>query len=48
VDAVDGANVYAGAVFDVDARLGDDVRHGRLLYRREQRIDQFPSALEER
>jgi hypothetical protein len=29
VDAVDGTDVHAGEVFDVDARLGDDVRHGR-------------------
>jgi hypothetical protein len=28
VDAVDRADVDAGAVFDVDAGLGDDVRHG--------------------
>ena len=27
VDAVDRADVDAGAVFDVDAGLGDDVRH---------------------
>jgi hypothetical protein len=27
VDAVDGADVHAGEVFDVDAGLGDDVRH---------------------
>src|SRR5439155_1030679 len=48
VDAVDGANVDAGAIFDVDAWLGDDVRHGRLLYRRKEWIDQFTGALEER
>ena len=29
VDAVDRADVDAGAVFDVDAGLGDDVRHAR-------------------
>ena len=28
VDAVDRADVDARAIFDVDARLGDDVRHG--------------------
>jgi hypothetical protein len=28
VDAVDRADVQAGLVFDVDARLGDDVGHG--------------------
>ncbi len=27
VDAVDGTFVDAGAVFDIDARKGDDVRH---------------------
>jgi hypothetical protein len=27
VDAVDGADIDAGSVFDVDARLRDDVRH---------------------
>jgi hypothetical protein len=48
VDAVNGADVDAGTVFDVDARLGDDVRHGGLLYRREQAIDQLTRALEER
>jgi hypothetical protein len=31
VDAVDRADVNAGAVFDVDAGLGDDVRHGLKL-----------------
>jgi hypothetical protein len=31
VNAVDRADVYAGAVFDVDAGLGDDVRHSALL-----------------
>jgi hypothetical protein len=31
VDAVDRADVHAGQVFDVDAGLGDDVRHGFLL-----------------
>src|SRR6266508_2700031 len=30
VDAVDRADVYAGAVFDVDAGLGDDVGHPRV------------------
>src|SRR5439155_21527767 len=48
VDAVHGADVDAGAVFDVDAGLGDDVRHGGLLYRRKQSIDQFPPAVEQR
>jgi hypothetical protein len=28
VDAVDRADVHARAIFDVDAGLGDDVRHG--------------------
>ena len=28
VDAVDRADIDAGAIFDVDARFGDDVRHG--------------------
>jgi hypothetical protein len=27
MDAVDGADVHAGQVFDVDAGLGDDVGH---------------------
>ena len=31
VDAVDRADVDAGAVFDVDTGLGDDVRHCALL-----------------
>jgi hypothetical protein len=31
VDAVDRADVHARPVFDVDAGLGDDVRHGRRL-----------------
>ena len=31
VDAVDRADVDAREIFDVDARLRDDVRHGRLL-----------------
>ncbi len=48
VDAVDGADVDAGAVLDVDARLGDDVRHGGLLYRRKKTVDQLARALEER
>jgi hypothetical protein len=39
VDAVDRADVHAGAVFDVDAGLGDDVGHAALLYRREQLLD---------
>jgi hypothetical protein len=29
VDAVDWADIDARLVFDVDARLGDDVRHAR-------------------
>src|SRR5829696_2478889 len=33
VDAVDGAYVHAGEVFDVDAGLGDDVRHAWRLTR---------------
>jgi hypothetical protein len=32
VDAVDRANVHAGAILDVDARLGDHVCHGDLFY----------------
>jgi hypothetical protein len=32
VDAVDGAHVDAREVFDVDAGLGDDVRHGASVY----------------
>jgi hypothetical protein len=31
VDAVDRTDVDAGAIFDVDAGLGDDVRHTALL-----------------
>jgi hypothetical protein len=31
VDAIDRAHVDAGTVFDVDAGLGDDVRHSALL-----------------
>ena len=34
MDAVDRADIDAGAILDVDARLGDHVRHGGLLYRR--------------
>src|SRR4051794_30416342 len=32
VDAVDGTDVDAREVFDVDAGLGDDVRHGGSVY----------------
>jgi hypothetical protein len=32
VDAVDRADVDAREVFDVDARLGDDVRHVESVY----------------
>jgi hypothetical protein len=39
VDAVDGADVDARAVFDVDAGLGDDVGHAGLLYRGQQLLD---------
>jgi hypothetical protein len=35
MDAVDGTNVDAGLVHDVDTGLTDDVRHCELLYRRE-------------
>src|SRR5215204_3480797 len=48
VDAVDGADVHAGEVFDVDAGLGDDVRHAwRLTTRSAPRQAQAraPSAL---
>src|SRR5437764_119120 len=38
VDAIDGADVDARAILDVDAGLGDDVRHGGLLYRRKKRV----------
>jgi hypothetical protein len=31
VDAVDRADIHAGTVFDVDAGLGDDVRHSAVL-----------------
>src|SRR3954470_8185660 len=31
VNAVDGADVHARAILDVDARFRDDVRHGGLL-----------------
>ena len=31
VDAVDGAHVDAGEILDVDARLGDHVRHRKSL-----------------
>jgi hypothetical protein len=31
VDAVDRTDVDTGEVFDVDAGLGDDVRHDALL-----------------
>ena len=48
VDAVDRADIDAGAVLDVDAGLGDDVRHGGLLYRRKKSLDHFPPALEQR
>ena len=48
VYAIHGTNVDARLVFDVDARLSDDVRHGGLLYRGKQGIDQFARALEER
>jgi hypothetical protein len=30
VNAIDWADIDAGLVLDVDARLGDDVRHVRL------------------
>jgi hypothetical protein len=32
VDAVDRADVNAREIFDVDAGLGDDVRHGGPVY----------------
>jgi hypothetical protein len=48
VDAIDRANVDAGAVFDVDAGLSDDVRHGDLLYRREQLLDHLGTAVLQR
>ena len=48
VNAVDGAHVDARTILDVDARLGDDVRHGGLLYRCEKAVDQLAGALEER
>src|SRR5215208_2815516 len=32
VDAVDRADIHAGEVLDVDARLRDDVRHGGSVY----------------
>ena len=54
VDAVHGADVDAGSVFDVDTGLGDDVRHGGKLYPAGysadamQPLDHFPRALEER
>src|SRR5581483_359191 len=48
VDAVDGADIDAGAVFDVDAGLGDDVGHGGLLYRRQQLLDYLRTPLLER
>jgi len=48
VDAVHGADVDARLVLDVDAGLGDDVRHGGLLYRREQGIDHLMRPLEKR
>ena len=45
VDAVDRADVDAGAVFDVDAGLGDDVRHGpnsSEAQPRRQLVDELP------
>ena len=48
VDAVDRADIDAGAVLDVDAGLGDDVGHRESLYRRQQASNQLPGALEQR
>src|SRR5262249_46966584 len=48
VNAVHRTHVHARAIFDVDARLRDDVRHRGLLYRRQKTVDQFPRSLEER
>jgi hypothetical protein len=49
VDAVDGAHVHAGTVFDVDAGLSDDVRHwGGLLYWRRQLLDELSRPFLER
>ena len=48
VDAVHGADVDTGLVLDIDAGLGDDVRHGGLLYRRQQGIDHLMWTLEQR
>jgi hypothetical protein len=31
IDAVHRTDIHAGAVFDVDARLGDDVRHAFMF-----------------
>jgi hypothetical protein len=31
MDAVDGTNIHAGEIFDVDAGLGDDVGHRRAV-----------------
>jgi hypothetical protein len=42
VDAVDGADVDAGEVFDVDAGLGDDVRHRRTPPSRRPRVGLAP------
>ena len=53
VDAVDRTDVHAGAIFDVDARLGDDVRHAASLARGSERRrgqlgDETGDALDER
>src|ERR687887_303469 len=48
VDALLGTDVDAGAIFDVDAGLGDDVRHCGLLYWRGQLLDELRCALLER
>ena len=46
VDAVDWADIDAGAIFDVDAGLGDDVRHPELLpyWGRRVALAPFPSV----
>src|SRR5439155_7381817 len=48
VDAVDGTDVDARLVFDVDARLGDDVGHtAGLLYRGGQLLDHAADLVDE-
>jgi nitrite reductase/ring-hydroxylating ferredoxin subunit len=48
VDAVDGTDVDAREVFDVDAGLGDDVRHRASLYSGGQLLDDLSRTVGQR